>query len=1304
MQQKIEQQQQVLSEAYNAVPPPSFLYADSRRQQQQQQPHQALSKAYNAVAPPAFLYADSRRVNPNLAPNLISKNRVNYSPNLNPSPNPKPGPSPSHSPSPSLSDGDSEKKTRRRRTRRLHEVSTEAIDVASSSGSNGVKESSSLRRKEFLSSSEMQECTSFFRSPSPNCMPGPSCNSKCCETTNAPTVHTACEPAASSSTPNRAKCRDIPIAKPKWKDVNKPPSMSNGDSRLDKVKYSPKIKTDMACSSKSAQDCSCPGILGSHFLSDETSTSNCYGHYGDEHGIGSSRQELKFRGSPPSEAWTSKGRYSQNQKLYKAPAQRSCFQPHWSPAKVEKALEEGEAFRCKIRVNAHCRTEAYVSIDGVSIDVLIDGTQAQNRAIDGDIVAVVVNPVSMWTKLKGCVAKQNSTDLNKGLNDTVVCGNEISSIEVTGCSSDEEQSFCVEQELEVTSGDFSTSAVMQVAGFEVSGAPFKMMNETGVFSSNSSTQSNASNSHRSDQQHDLLQSESSDAAFPGSASKIFQELVSHVASFPDKRPTGEVVAILENSDRRQAVVGFLEVYSKAGNKCRNETSKKTAYSDSSTLNLVPSDSRFPKMVISVNTLPTNLKERYHAGDRTLDSELVAACIKDWKADCSAPCADISHTLGQGGELEAQLAAILFEHAVHSAEFPLPALKCLPDVPWKIPAEEFKRRKDMTRCRVFTIDPPTARDLDDALSVDRLENGLLRIGVHIADVSYFVHPETELDKEAQFRSTSVYLIQRVLPMLPRLLCEELCSLNPGVNRLAFSIMWDVDNSGQIVDHWIGRTVINSCCKLSYGHAQDIIDGKVLVNSNGVLENCLQDVDFPELHGEFKWGDVVDDIKALHGIAKHRRDARFEAGALRLQNSRLVFDLDEDGIPNNSSLYEHQDSNFLVEEFMLLANMTAAKVIAGAFPDCALLRRHPEPNTRKMKELEEFCNKNGLELNATSSGSLHESLQKLCESNKEDPAMCSILMLYATKPMQLAKYFSTGELKNEEDWAHYALATPFYTHFTSPIRRYPDIIVHRTLLAALEAEDVFWGLSAKEKITGDEGSGTSRCFTGLCLDKPKLESCQGQQALASAALKHKVPGSQDLSLLAEHCNRRKLASRNVRDASDKLYLWAMLKKKEGIFSEARVLAVGPKFLSLYVYKIAMERRVYFEDTEGLGVEWFNLTGTVILDLSHQKGSRRDSRQGRGRAFTDVAYLVNPALSSDAEDEASVAADRQLVNTNLSDESGLDFQKGTDADKKPEPAVLPLTLRLLASVPVYVFAIGGNSRPLDIAVRLYVSSYLQ
>ncbi|KAL0391724.1 UNVERIFIED_CONTAM: Inactive exonuclease DIS3L2 [Sesamum radiatum] len=233
-------------------------------------------------------------------------------------------------------------------------------------------------------------------------------------------------------------------------------------------------------------------------------------------------------------------------------------------------------------------------------------------------------------------------------------------------------------------------------------------------------------------------------------------------------------------------------------------------------------------------------------------------------------------LERGSDVEAQLAAILFENAIDASEFSPEVLSCLPPIPWEIPQEELQSRMDLRNLCIFTIDPASASDLDDALSVERLSDGVFRVGVHIADVSFFVLPDTALDIDAQIRSTSVYLLQRKLPMLPSMLSDNLASLNPGEDRLAFSIFWDINSAGEVLDRWIGRTIIRSCSKLSYEHAQEIIDEAFdLQDSSQSIEH------WPKLYGNSEWCDVVKSVKSLHEISKKLRENRFKGGSCPLK---------------------------------------------------------------------------------------------------------------------------------------------------------------------------------------------------------------------------------------------------------------------------------------------------------------------------------------------------------------------------------------------------------------------------------------
>ncbi|KAK7385223.1 hypothetical protein VNO78_30937 [Psophocarpus tetragonolobus] len=978
--------------------------------------------------------------------------------------------------------------------------------------------------------------------------------------------------------------------------------------------------------------------------------------------------------------------------------QKNYFTPHWSIESVEKALEKGDVFKALFHVNAHNRIEAYCRIDGVCTDVLIGGIPAQNRAVEGDIVAVKIDPLPLWTKMKGPNGSCNNTATLESCNllteDNEVGGNTCKGNDKVDADSES-----------VNCRSYSGQNKQDADQNSYRSCPFP--EKTVIYQDNTSRGSinhlvlhgmanhGGINGHHCDAP-DSLKSDS--CIGQSGVVNAVEKLCLSVDSFPSKRPTGRVMAIIERSPRREGIVGHLNVKQWVSFRDINKKDvkkNKTLISDHEYIQLTPTDSKFPNMRLLVRMLPKCIKKRLKSGDVTIEMDLVAAQIDDWVEESPFPEAHILHVFGRGSEVQTQLDAILFQNAICLSEFPPEALSCLACVPWEVPLKEIQSRIDLRNLCIFTIDPSTATDLDDALSIEKLPNGNYRAGIHIADVSYFVLPDTALDSAAQFRSTSVYMLQRKLPMLPALLSENIGSLSPGVDRLAVSMLVDINPKGDIVDRWIGRTVIHSCCKLSYEHAQDIIDKDFAFESSNFIGDG-----YPRVYSQFEWPDVINSLKSLYEVSTVLKQKRFTDGALRLENPKIVFLFDDNGIPYGSMLSERKESHFLVEEYMLLANRIAAEVICRAYPDGALLRRHPEPNMRKLREFMAFCQKHGLELNTSSSGQFHYSLEKIREKLKGDPVLHNILISFATRPMQLASYFCSGDLKgSENEWAHYALAVPFYTHFTSPLRRYPDIIVHRTLLATIEAEELY--MKHQKALQGSkEVKVQKRCFTGINFDKSAAESKEGREALSAAAVKHSVPCAEILADIAAYCNERKLASRNVKDACDKLYTWFLLKKKEVLLSEARILGLGPRFMSIYIQKLAIERRIYYDEVEGLTVEWLETTSTLVLSMSTNRCAFRRACPNKWKAFEEVALLTCPCN-----------LDVTMDNSNQSDAMKVDSMSAMDrepisrsgtSETEIDPAVFPLTVRLLSTIPVALHAVGGDDGPLDIGVRLYMSSY--
>ncbi|KAL6104148.1 dis3l2 [Pungitius sinensis] len=587
------------------------------------------------------------------------------------------------------------------------------------------------------------------------------------------------------------------------------------------------------------------------------------------------------------------------------------------------------------------------------------------------------------------------------------------------------------------------------------------------------------------------------------------EIGEHLEDPSTPRPNGEilqktakVVYIIEKKHSR-AVTGFLKFLP-----------------DKPFAMFSPVDHRVPRINVLLADCPEDFSSR--PGDYT--NTLFICRITNWAADSNFAEGQLAKTLGQAGEIEPETEGILIEYEVDFSEFSDGVLNCLPkNLPWTIPAEEMSKRRDLRKECIFTIDPSTARDLDDALSCKRLPDGNFEVGVHIADVSYFVGEDNALDAIASQRATSVYMVQKVIPMLPRLLCEELCSLNPQTDRLTFSVIWTITPEGKILSEWFGRSVICSCVKLSYDHAQSMIEAP---------EKIFPAEELPPVDPLHPIDEIHQAVLNLHSIAKNLRAQRFTGGALRLEQLKLSFTLDKETMmPQGCYVYQYRDSNKLVEEFMLLANIATAHHIHKQFPQLALLRRHPPPKAKMMDELQELCDQLGINLDLSSAGALNKSLNASLGDDEYTMARKEVLTHMCSRPMQMAVYFCTGVLKDEQLFKHYALNVPFYTHFTSPIRRYADIVVHRLLASSLN------------------------CGPSLGLSTQEVE----KQAL--------------------RCNERKTVSKRVQELSSELFFGVFVKDCGPLESEAMVMGVLDQSFDVLVLRYRVQKRVYCKSVVGL-----------------------------------------------------------------------------------------------------------------------------
>lgn len=395
-----------------------------------------------------------------------------------------------------------------------------------------------------------------------------------------------------------------------------------------------------------------------------------------------------------------------------------------------------------------------------------------------------------------------------------------------------------------------------------------------------------------------------------------------------------------------------------------------------------------------------------------NGEKVVVSITEWPKNAKNPIGTVKNVLGKKGENNTEMNAILADFGF-PLEFPKSVENEANAISNEITPTELENRADFRHKTTFTIDPIDAKDFDDAISFEKLENGNYEIGVHIADVSHYVLPDSELDKEAYERGTSVYLVDRVIPMLPEHLSNGLCSLRPNEDKLCFSAVFELDERANIQNEWFGRTIIHSDRRFTYEEAQEVI--------------------------EQKQGDFTEEILKLNELAHILRERKYKNGAISFETEEVKFHLDENGKPLGVYTRIRKDAHKLIEDFMLLANRRVAEFIGkqgrGKNKLTFVYRFHDKPNPETLLTFSQFASRFGHKINTKTDKEAAKSLNALMQKIEGEKEQ-NILTTLAVRSMAKAIYTT-------KNTSHYGLAFDYYTHFTSPIRRYPDVMVHRLL---------------------------------------------------------------------------------------------------------------------------------------------------------------------------------------------------------------------------------------------------------------------
>ncbi|KAM7532794.1 hypothetical protein Aperf_G00000129294 [Anoplocephala perfoliata] len=873
------------------------------------------------------------------------------------------------------------------------------------------------------------------------------------------------------------------------------------------------------------------------------------------------------------------------------------YDRYWNESLITSGISSGRVISGQIRVNPRKYTDAYIKHPKGDADILIPGTRARNRSLNGDLVYLKLEPLMNWKIYDAFLSNKVK---------------EWASVHHQPSSS----KSCF-----VTVGEF---LLHDSKGFEELFKDYTKVIKKNLNSFNDLPE-----------QQDL----------PMSADLSWWQIIQRV---------GSVVAIHRKLNCRIGM-GYLrpQMFIKKGNQQAQDHDTSLATTDWHCALFSPTDSRLPRIMIPKKSCP----EDFVRQPETFKLVRFVARITAWPEDSFYAKGQLVRKFGEEStsfincETERILVNAGFAYGLDECMcFPdnvesYVNKKILPSMTKASFKKELSYRRDYRSQCVFTIDPRTARDLDDALHIRRLSKDettfeaahgftdvAYEVGVHIADVSYYVRPEDPVDVEAASRATSIYLIQLCVPMLPRELCENLCSLHPGSDKLTFSVVFRLNSNGQILSRWLGRTVINSRAKLSYEDAQAFIDDP---------DRDWQASDLPNLQNGVDIKEICRCVNMLNELAVKMRTRRFENGALQLNQVKPTFTLSEEtGLPIGVAPFIIRPANHLVEEWMLAANEAVAAVLATHLPKTAFLRRHPPPTGKQLRDARALLQCCNVDVDITSAHSIQDSLNRISscpagtiwQHSDELAELCASMMacsldseavsnsnitpsvtdeersrrldkeahLLATlnvlvKCMNLAEYFCLGEtLEREGDAAiqcHYALNATHYTHFTSPIRRYADLIVHRQL---------------------------AQILTNKAEAQNQKKVASFYRATSTSRVLHKPD---QLAAIAEVCNARKLDSRKASEDSVELFFTIFVKECGPLIEACSIVSILDRAFDVLILTTGFVRRIYLDDLDLSAFEFEELKGNASMNVV-------------GMGVLHLQWNVHPVkpTSTTSEEEAS------------------------------------------------------------------------